>query len=226
MGQNSVARELPGEPVAMIACRRVGDIASVTGGGLEMFTGGSAATAGVVACAGVVTCFGGASVAAGGVALALHGGGMVVQGTWRFVSAIAQSCTASNGSGDGSSRLSPTPPTPAPTVPLYEDDLRPPGGPGGNGVPSTFGSLHGNSRQTVDKFLRSLNPKSIKVTKGGYTHYKYPDGSEIVIRPDGEIIRLSAPRYEPNGARINKGARLDQNGHPTQSHNTGEKVIN
>lgn len=101
---------------------------------------------------------------------------------------------------------------------------RPGMGTGGNGTASDFGSLHGMSRADADAYLRSLGAE-VKTTQGGYTHYRFPDKSEVAIRPDGEIIRIPKPQYGADGARINKGARLDEKGAPTQSHNTGERVV-
>jgi hypothetical protein len=99
----------------------------------------------------------------------------------------------------------------------------PSAGAGGNGTASEFGDLSGMSRAQADKFLRSRGA-AVKTTAGGYTEYKFPDKSTVWIRPDGEVVRTPAPQYGPDGSRINKGARLDQNGNPTTSHNTGEKL--
>ncbi len=101
---------------------------------------------------------------------------------------------------------------------------RPDPGVGGNGVASEFGSLHGMSRTDADAFLRSLGAE-VRTTAGGYRHYKLPDKSELVIRPDGEVIRLPNPTYDPTGRRLNKGARLNETGAPTSNHNTGERVV-
>lgn len=97
-------------------------------------------------------------------------------------------------------------------------------GAGGSGTASDFGSLRGMSRADAETYLRSLGAE-VKTTQGGYTHFRFQDKSEVVIRPDGEVIRLPKPLYGPDGARTNKGARLDEHGVPTQSHNTGERVV-
>jgi hypothetical protein len=93
----------------------------------------------------------------------------------------------------------------------------------GCGFAGEVENLTGKTFEEADNLLR---PKASRVstTAGGYTHYQFPDGSEIWIRPDGEVIRLAAPRYGPDGARINRGQRLDPDGNPTESHNTGERV--
>jgi hypothetical protein len=107
-------------------------------------------------------------------------------------------------------------------------------GMGGNGSASEFGTLTGMTRQEVDAFLRGLGAE-VKVTIGGYIEYKFADRSKVVIRPDGEVVRLPAPRYDEQGKNINKGLRLSQTGAilPTRdefgnmrfgTHNTGEKV--
>ena len=64
------------------------------------------------------------------------------------------------------------------------------------------------------------------VTAGGYTHFRFADGSEVFIRPDGRVGRIAAPRYDPvTGQRINRGQRLDRDGRPTTSHDSGDRVI-
>ncbi len=64
------------------------------------------------------------------------------------------------------------------------------------------------------------------VTAGGYTHYRFPDGSQVFIRPDGRVGRVAAPQYDPaTGLRTNRGQRLDQDGRPTPSHDSGDRVI-
>ncbi|HEX8106842.1 MAG TPA: hypothetical protein VF516_03895 [Kofleriaceae bacterium] len=113
---------------------------------------------------------------------------------------------------------------PKPGDPVTPSDPVEPGkGAGGNGTASEFGDLSNMTRAEADTFLRSRGA-TVKQTAGGYTEYKFPDKSVVWIRPDGEIVRTPAPKYGPDGRRINKGARLDQNGNPTDSHNTGERV--
>ncbi|VXD15228.1 conserved hypothetical protein [Planktothrix serta PCC 8927] len=107
-------------------------------------------------------------------------------------------------------------------------------GVGGNGTASEFGDLTGMSRREADEFLRSLGA-TIKITKGGYIEYKFADASVVMIRPNGEVIRTPAPKYNAEGQRINKGLRLDQNGCLLQTrdnlgnllentHQTGERL--
>lgn len=97
-------------------------------------------------------------------------------------------------------------------------------GVGGKGTASEFGSMQGMSRSDADAFLRSRGAE-VRTTEGGYTRYRFPDKSEVWLRPNGEVVRLPKPEYAPSGARINKGVRLGENGAPTTLHNTGERVI-
>jgi len=114
--------------------------------------------------------------------------------------------------------------SPEKSAPEVSVPKRPGPGVGGNGTASEFGSLNGMSRADADAFLRSLGAE-VKTTVGGYRHYKFPDKSEVAIRPNGEVIRIPKRIYGPDGRRINRGDRLDENGVPTMSHNTGERVL-
>ena len=91
------------------------------------------------------------------------------------------------------------------------------------GMASQIEDLSGKSRAEVDTLLQARGATK-KATASGYTHYRFPDRSEIVIRPDGRVVRTSASLYGPTGSRTNKGARLDQHGRLTTSHDTGEKL--
>ena len=102
---------------------------------------------------------------------------------------------------------------------------RPGPGQGNHGIASTFGSLREMSRAEADVFLRSLGAE-VRTTAGGYTRYKFSDGSEVWIRPNGEVVRLPQREYDPQGQRTNKGMRLDENGALTATHTTGERVEN
>ncbi|WP_199315470.1 hypothetical protein [Aerosakkonema funiforme] len=104
----------------------------------------------------------------------------------------------------------------------------------GNGIASEFGDLTGLTRQEVNNFLHGFGAK-VKISEGGYVEYKFPDNSKIIIRPDGEVVRIPAPRYDSDGKNINKGLRLGKDGSllPTRdrfgnpivnTHNTGERV--
>lgn len=76
----------------------------------------------------------------------------------------------------------------------------PTGIPGGFGTVSTFGSLDGWTLAEVDEYLGShpeLERRSI--TEGGYRRYQFKDGSEVWIRPNGQIIRIPFPIYDADG---------------------------
>nr|WP_275994543.1 hypothetical protein [Argonema antarcticum] len=90
--------------------------------------------------------------------------------------------------------------------------------------------------QEVNNFLCGLGA-NVKITQGGYVEYKFPDNSKLIIRPDGEVVRIPAPRYDLDGRNMNKGLRLGKDGSllPTRdrfgnpilnTHNTGERVSN
>jgi hypothetical protein len=98
-------------------------------------------------------------------------------------------------------------------------------GAGGHGQASSVGNLAGLTRAEVDAAL--IAQGAIKhVTAGGYTHYRFPDGSQLYIRPDGRVGRVAAPQYDPvTGQRTNRGQRLDQDGRPTSNHDSGDSVI-
>jgi hypothetical protein len=79
---------------------------------------------------------------------------------------------------------------------------------GGYGTASELGDMTGLTRSEADGILRSLSPERVHTTSGGYSHYRFADGSEIVIGPDNSIDRLPSPMYNPDGSRI-KGLRID-----------------
>lgn len=90
------------------------------------------------------------------------------------------------------------------------------------------------TRQEADGFLRGLGAKA-KNSAGNYIEYKFPDKSKVIVRTNGDVVRLPAPRYGVDGRRINRGLRLDKDGSLLQTldefgnqipgtHITGEKV--
>lgn len=98
-------------------------------------------------------------------------------------------------------------------------------GAGAHGQASFIGSLDGKTRAEVDTALISRGATK-QVTLGGYTHYRFADGSQVFIRPDGRVGRLAAPAFDPaTGRRTNRGQRLDLNGRPTTNHDSGDCVI-
>jgi RHS repeat-associated protein len=88
--------------------------------------------------------------------------------------------------------------------------------------------LTGKSGEDAEKALEEAGFERGSKTSGGYERWRNSDGSEIWVRPDGEIVRLGPkeipegktfgkdkmyrPRYGPNGKRLGPG----------DSHNTGE----
>ena len=98
-------------------------------------------------------------------------------------------------------------------------------GAGGNGQASDVGSLNGLTRLEVDAALVAMGANR-NVTAGGYTHYRFLDGSEVFLRPDGRVGRTAAPHYDPaTGRRTNRGQRLDQDGRLTSTHDSGDIVL-
>jgi RHS repeat-associated protein len=91
-------------------------------------------------------------------------------------------------------------------------------GGGEYGVASNIPSLNGMSREDADAALRQQSPTKVHTTTGGYKQYKFADGSQIWIRPDGEIVRVPAPGTAPAGSRIGPDGDL------TSSHSTGERL--
>lgn len=117
-----------------------------------------------------------------------------------------------------------------------DTQITPNPGVGGNGTASEFGDVTGLTRQAVDLFLQGLGAM-VKTTQGHYVEYKFADRSKVIIRPDGEVIRLPAPKYDVNGRNINKGLRLEKDGSLTSTrdesgslilgtHNTSETLSN
>lgn len=75
----------------------------------------------------------------------------------------------------------------------------------------------------------------MRSTRSGYVEYRFADGSLVHIRPDSEVVRTPAPRYNAEGRRINRGLRLDKDGGLLQTrdaegnlipgtHQTGERL--
>jgi len=126
--------------------------------------------------------------------------------------------------------------SPSPDQSQNPPSTTPEPGIGGNGTASEFGDMTGMSQADADAFLRSLGA-TVKTTPDGYTQYKFPDRSEVWIRPDGEVVRTPAPKYGPDGSRINRGLRLNKDGSLLRTrdefgnqipgtHSTGEMVSN
>lgn len=80
---------------------------------------------------------------------------------------------------------------------------------GEHGTASAFGSLDGWTLSEALAFL-TYHPEfeRLSVSIGGYQHFRFADGSEIFIRPKGEIIRLPKHTYGAKGKRTDKGFRI------------------
>jgi len=61
-------------------------------------------------------------------------------------------------------------------------------------------------------------------TKGGYDQFVHPDGSQVWVKPNGEIVRLG-PKIKGRSIKAYR-PRFDQYGNRTKSHSTGEKLGN
>ncbi|WP_141674900.1 VENN motif pre-toxin domain-containing protein, partial [Gilliamella sp. App4-10] len=104
-------------------------------------------------------------------------------------------------------------------------------GVGGNGASSELPNLDGKSPEQARKILEKYGFEEKSISPAGYQRFVAKDGSEITINwNSGRTVRTPAPKYGPNGARINKGQRLDANGreiprdvlhnqHPTETLN-------
>jgi len=101
-----------------------------------------------------------------------------------------------------------------------------PGAGGGeHGQASIVGNLTGMTRAEVDEVLIAQGATK-HVTAGNYTHYRFPDGSQVYLRPDGRAGRVAAPIYDAiTGQRTNRGQRLDLDGRPTPAHDSGDSVL-
>jgi hypothetical protein len=68
-------------------------------------------------------------------------------------------------------------------------------------------NLQGMSRADAHIAIRNKGFQYHGTTSGGYVRYRHSDGSEIWIRPNGEVMRLgpkppgqpNRPRYDPSG---------------------------
>ena len=64
------------------------------------------------------------------------------------------------------------------------------------GMASQLEDLSGKPRAEVDTLLQARGATK-KATAGGYTHYRFPDRSEIVIRPDAELCERLHQSMDP-----------------------------
>jgi hypothetical protein len=71
------------------------------------------------------------------------------------------------------------------------------------GTTSNFGSLEGWTLAEAEAYL-SAHPDLLRnsETAGGYHWFVFQDGSEIHIRPNGQLVRLPHRTYTDEGRRI------------------------
>ncbi|HEY6805045.1 MAG TPA: RHS repeat-associated core domain-containing protein [Pyrinomonadaceae bacterium] len=84
-------------------------------------------------------------------------------------------------------------------------------------------NLTGKTRTEARKILEEGGFENKGTTSGGYEKWYHEDGSRVQIRPNGEVVR-SGPKITPTGGGPKYRPRIGQDGNPTSSHNTGEKV--
>lgn len=60
-------------------------------------------------------------------------------------------------------------------------------------------------------------------TRGGYDEFVHPDGSQVWIKPNGEIVRLGPKVKGRTGKKYRP--RFGQYGNRTKLHSTGEKLV-
>jgi hypothetical protein len=87
-------------------------------------------------------------------------------------------------------------------------------GVGGNGAASELSSLNGLSRTQAVEALEQAGFRSTRTgpTAGGWQTFRHADGSQVDLGPGGRVVRTAAPRYGPDGSRINSGQRLASDG--------------
>jgi hypothetical protein len=85
---------------------------------------------------------------------------------------------------------------------------------GGNGAASELRSLNGLSRTQATQAIEraGFRPTQPNPTPGGWQTFRHADGSQVDIGPGGRVVRTAAPRYGPDGSRINRGQRLASDG--------------
>ncbi len=79
------------------------------------------------------------------------------------------------------------------------------------------------SRADCHMNLRNSGFDYQSTSKGGYVRYKHPDGSEVYLRPNGEVVRLG-PKVTPSGGGKPYAPRVDSSGNRIDTHSTGEYV--
>ncbi|MEV0259933.1 hypothetical protein AB0I49_01105 [Streptomyces sp. NPDC050617] len=85
-------------------------------------------------------------------------------------------------------------------------------------------NLHGKTLGEAEQGIFGQGFSFTSETKGGYRCYDHPDGSQVWIRPNGEVMRLG-PSIDAGPNQKNYRQRYGPDGQITQEHSTGEMVI-
>jgi RHS repeat-associated protein len=72
--------------------------------------------------------------------------------------------------------------------------------------------------------LRSQGYQYHHTTQGGYVLYRHPNGSQVWIRPNGQVIRTGPPVTPSGGGRPYR-PRVDASGNPITTHDPNEFVV-
>ena len=87
---------------------------------------------------------------------------------------------------------------------------------------SRLPDLTGKTREQAEKELEDAGFIPHSTSAGGYERLKHPDGSEIYIRPNGEVIRLGPKVTGQGGKKYHP--RVGPDGQPGSEHSTGETL--
>jgi len=90
------------------------------------------------------------------------------------------------------------------------------------GAAQVLPDLTGYKEREAAKALDQAGFVFHHTTAGGYMKYLHDDGSQIWIRPNGEVIRLGV-KVKGRGGKGYR-PRFDQQGNRTDLHSTGEKL--
>jgi hypothetical protein len=93
----------------------------------------------------------------------------------------------------------------------------------GPGCGTNLPNLHGQSLADAEAVLGNSGFRFVNETAGGYRKYTHADGSEVWIRPNGEVIRLG-PKVDRGPNTPNYRDRYGPDGQITDLHSTGEIV--
>jgi hypothetical protein len=81
--------------------------------------------------------------------------------------------------------------------------------PQGGNAAARLPNLQGMSRADAHIAIRNQGFQYHGTTSGGYVRYRHPDGSDIWIRPNGEVMRLGPkPPGQPNRPRYDSSGNL------------------